>query len=461
LNEYDGTGVDDLNRLLLLLLMLLVVLSPLPLGSNRSWSWSLAAMVSAILALGWVLTRIRRMKEVSTLIHPLIPGLFAFTCIWVLIQAAQWIPQGWQHPLWLQASAVLGIELPGSISVAAEQGWTALMRLLSYAMIFFLTFQLARERSRAYAVFNWIILAGLAYGVFGLISFWGEFSPALLFQDRQLPHDLRSTFINRNHFATWMGLTVLCAMALFYQKMSRPVVRPYEMPRDQESSFEQFVLKAWLPLTSLLLMVTAIVLTHSRGGFTASLAGSIVLLWLLDSRASSKNTLSRITVVAALVVASFAFYLTSEVLLERIDRTDITAEQRMAVFAQVNKGIGDNPVLGFGYGTFADSFRLYDQVEEPVHYDRAHNTWLENIFELGFPAAMALFLALGGLVLTCLRGVRRRHRDWVFPATGVAASVLVAIHALVDFSLQIPAVAIIYACIMGVACAQSHSSHNR
>ena len=45
--------------------------------------------------------------------------------------------------------------------------------------------------------------------------------------------------------------------------------------------------------------------------------------------------------------------------------------------------IGDNPVLGFGYGTFADSFRLYDQNESAVHYDRAHNTWLENSFELG------------------------------------------------------------------------------
>ena len=40
----------------------------------------------------------------------------------------------------------------------------------------------------------------------------------------------------------------------------------------------------------------------------------------------------------------------------------------------------------------------------------------------------------------------------------VAASVLVALHALLDFSLQLPAVAVLYACIMGVACAQSYSS---
>jgi O-antigen ligase len=184
----------------------------------------------------------------------------------------------------------------------------------------------------------------------------------------------------------------------------------------------------------------------------------VVLLYLLDRRARRHRATSRVVVIAALAVVSLAFYLTSEVLLDRINRTDITAEERLAVFADVNRGIADNPVLGYGYGTFADSFRLYNQVGTAVHYDRAHNTWLENTFELGLPAALALYLALAGLAITCLRGVKRRHRDWVYPATGVAASVLVGLHATVDFSAQLPAVAILYACIMGIACAQSRPS---
>ncbi|MCP4196499.1 MAG: hypothetical protein GY762_05045, partial [Proteobacteria bacterium] len=43
-------------------------------------------------------------------------------------------------------------------------------------------------------------------------------------------------------------------------------------------------------------------------------------------------------------------------------------------------------------------------------------------------------------------------------ATGLAATTLVSSHALFDFSLQIPAVAITYAAIMGLAVAQSFSS---
>jgi O-antigen ligase len=446
------------NRLLVLLLMLLVVLSPLPLGSNREWSWTLCALLAAGLTLLWALARGWRGGEITRFVHPAISALFLIACGWVLVQASGWVPAGWKHPLWLETASVLGIDLPGKVSLSAEDGYTALMRLLGYALVFFLTFQLARERSRARAMLGWLVAAGLAYGVFGLVVFWSDYSPDWLFRGKALLHDVRSTFVNRNHFATWQGLTLLSAVALFYLGMARTERRPYELPTDRATSIENFILKAWQPLTIVLLMATALVLTHSRGGFIATLTAVLVLLALLDSHSAVKKLSARIVVLSALAVFGLAFYLTSEVLLDRFERTDITTQQRVIVFENVQHGIAENPLLGFGYGTFADSFRLYDRIERPVHYDRAHNTWLENLFELGMPAAMALFLALGGLVVTCLKGVRRRHREWAFPALGVAASVLVGVHALFDFSLQIPAVAILYACIMGIGCAQSESS---
>ena len=447
-----------MNRLIYSGLMLLVLLSPIPLGSNREWSWSLCALAAAVLALLWAIVNIRLSAQHTGRLHPAIPALFFLTCAWVVVQVAGWTPASWHHPLWAMAGETLDSDLPGMVSLSAESSWAALMRLLGYALVFFLALQFGRDRARAQAVFGWLTLAGLVYGVFGLFVFWGAYHPEWLFGERIMAHDVRSTFINRNHFATWQGLTMLCAMAWFYHRMGKREVKPYAVPQDREQRVEEFILKAWKPMTALLLMVTALLLTHSRGGFVSALAGTVALMLLLDRRVSSRKTKSRVTVVTALVVASIAFYLTSEVLLDRINRTDITTEERLAVYANINRAVEDNPALGFGYGTFADSFRLYDQNENAVHYDRAHNTWLENAFELGVPAALALYLALGGLALTCLRGVRRRHRDWVFPATGVAASVLVALHALLDFSLQLPAVAVLYACIMGVACAQSYSS---
>ncbi len=47
-----------LNRGLFFLLMLLVVVSPLPLGSNREWSWSLCALIAGVLGLVWVVVNL-------------------------------------------------------------------------------------------------------------------------------------------------------------------------------------------------------------------------------------------------------------------------------------------------------------------------------------------------------------------------------------------------------------------
>lgn len=447
-----------MNRLVLLLLMLVVVLSPLPLGSNRDWSWSLCAVLVALTTLLWAVTRGWRPGEFSRIVHPAVALLFFTACIWIVIQTTGLVPAAWKHPVWQMGSEMLGKDLQGSITVSAGDGWIALMRLLSYALVFFLSFQLASDRSRARAMMGWVVTAGTIYAVFALAVFWGDYTPEFLFGSRELPHRVRGTMLNRNHFATWQGLTLLCALSLFFLKANREQVRPYTLPVDRATSVERYILAIWLPLTIILLMVAALLLTYSRGGFLSTLAGTAVLLILLDSRSTYRRFSARLVAVSAIAVCSLAFYLTSEVLLDRLENTDITTEGRLVVYENVRRGFEENPILGFGYGTFADSFRLYDRIEMPVHFDRAHNTWLENLFELGFPAALALFTAIGGLAITCLRGVRRRHRDWALPAVGVAASVLVGVHALFDFSLQIPAVAYLYACIMGIACAQAWSS---
>jgi O-antigen ligase len=410
-----------MNRIIFIGLMLIVVISPLPQGSNQEWSWSLCALAIALLCIIWVLANLRSKGEVSGWPYPVLAVLFLLAVSWVLLQISTATPEAWQHPLWNMTSQVLATNLPGSVSLGPEGSWIALMRLGSYVLVFILTFQLCRDRRRANKAFAWMAFAGFVYALVGLFYYWSDYFPSMIFGDTVLANDLRSTFVNRNHFATWQGLTMLCAMAYFYQKQVKPQVMPYSIPQNREARAVDFILKAWKPLTALLLMVTALVLTHSRGGFIAAFSGTLVLLFVLDRRASSHKVLSRLTVGAAVIVVSIAFYLTSEVLLDRIEHTDLTSEERLAVYGNINRAIIDNPLLGFGYGTFGDSFRLYDSNESPFHYDRAHNTWLENTFELGIHAASLLFLTFFGLVLVCWRGVRQRHRDWIYPATGVAA----------------------------------------
>ena len=76
-------------------------------------------------------------------------------------------------------------------------------------------------------------------------------------------------------------------------------------------------------------------------------------------------------------------------------------------------------------------------------------------FELGIPAAIFLVLAIAAVAVRCLWGVYNRRRDIAYPALAIAATVLVGAHALINSSLQVPAVTALFALMLGIGYSQS------
>ena len=113
-----------------------------------------------------------------------------------------------------------------------------------------------------------------------------------------------------------------------------------------------------------------------------------------------------------------------------------------------------------GFDEIADWFETLAKAEKSHagRFTKAHNTYLENALELGVPAAAALVLSVALLARQCLRALRRRRGVFVYGWMACCGTVLVGCHSTVDFSLQIPAVAVLYAAILGTGCSQSWSS---
>lgn len=462
--------MDRASKVLFYLFLLVVILAPLPLGSNREWSWTLCAVLISIVTLAKSLLSL--WNPTTNKLNPILITAFALVCGWAILQTGGAVPHDWKHPLWAMSSELLeasnNMQFAGSISLAPDDTFTAVLRLLTYGLVFFLAFQWGRDYRLAKRTLQWLALAGLAYAIYGLATFWSG-GNLFWFEDSGLRQDLRSTFVNRNHYATYAGLVLLCAIALFYQHIAlqgrpfTPIPQQGRIPpgarlTSRTERFEQFALEVWKPLIVILLLSTALILTHSRGGFISTLLAGTVLIYCFNYRNRIRSGRSLIAIGLATGMAIIAFWLTSEVLLKRIDQTTLDDNKRFIAYEVISDSTRDNAILGFGYGTFADSFRLYRTDAILGYLDRAHNTYLENAFELGWPAALVLFAVIALLFLICIRGLRQRGRDWIYPATGISATVLVAIHAYFDFSLQMPAVAMTYACILGVASAQSYSS---
>ena len=94
-------------------------------------------------------------------------------------------------------------------------------------------------------------------------------------------------------------------------------------------------------------------------------------------------------------------------------------------------------------------------------WDMAHNSYLEVWLGLGLVFGTLLMAALGALVAQCFVGAIKRRRDATPAIVAAACALVVAVHALVDFSLQIEAVTLTFMGLLGAGVAESTSSRTQ
>jgi O-antigen ligase len=136
-------------------------------------------------------------------------------------------------------------------------------------------------------------------------------------------------------------------------------------------------------------------------------------------------------------------------------------ETRALLWDSAVRMIGGSPFLGLGLGAFEHAYPLYADRVLPFIMDKAHNDYLELAASLGLPAAIAWWTAWVWLIGICIRGIFVRRRNRHYPILAIAATALVGVHSIFDFSLQIPAVALTYAVILGLGVGQSAPTRER
>ena len=448
-----------MKRLVFAGLIVIVALSPLPFASNRPWSWSLLSMVVGLLMLLWAVAAWRDRNLVTVSLRSVWPFLLMFAAIagWFALQASPWTPESWHHPAWAATRAALGEPLAGAISIDPAMTLTALMRLLSYGGVFWLALQYGRSDVYAWRILWSIAIAGFLYSIYGMIVEFGNFNMVLWYERWAYTDSLTSTFVNRNSFATYAGLALLVSMGLTFDQFRRGASSEMMTLSGFRWLLEQLTGRLGLLLLMTSTIGSALLLTGSRGGITSITVGLVLLsLGFIVSPGSRPSSGLIITAVCALFVAGI-MALSGELVLARFDSASVDAVGRTAFYGVVFDAILADPWIGAGYGTFEVAFPMVrdDSINTPFLLDKAHNSYLEFAFEAGIPAFAVMMGLLGGLVVLCLNGIWKRRDNRLFPCIGLAASGLVGSHALIDFSIQIPAVAVVFAALLGLACAQS------
>jgi len=239
-----------------------------------------------------------------------------------------------------------------------------------YLTIFYLTIHLTRTRSQFRHLIYLIIGVATFLSIFGLFKMSGANPfPWWDYIHQKNTARMTATFGNPDHLAGYMEIAIPLILGLFLLG-HRPGI-------------------LFLLIYLCCLLLTALLLTLSRGGWIASLLGlSFMSFALLTSRYFQRKKLIMALIGGFLAMALIV--LASTPVVERIltieQREDIpNFSARLTAWGGVVDMIKDYPVLGIGPGTFAFIFTQYQPPGLARHYTMAHNDYLHFTSEVGLP----------------------------------------------------------------------------
>ena len=422
----------------------LIIWLPLPLGSNNAWSSMLLVLIIAMLSIVWAWTNLckstnnlKKANKNRALRHA--PPLF-----YLLIASQVWVGLQW----------LLGI--------SQNNGETLRYLLLgcSYGLLYLLVIQLFYTRQKLTLLISVLIASGALqafYGTFMTLSGieWHLFTP------KQYDQGVATgTFVNRNHLAGYLEITIACGIGLLLA-----------LRGGQKFTFRNSIElligpKARIRL-SLVIMVIALVMTHSRMGNMAffsslTLVGGLFILTNKRHRARNSLILASIILIDVLVISQ---YFGLERLRDRLVNIQITDKivneevvqkanvLRDNVFASSIPLVKENPIVGSRAGSFESVYQQYPGPDIRVHFDHAHNDYLQFMIEFGLmgllPLAAFVMLSLW-YALQALWFHESQYRSGIGFAAAMGISSIL-FHSATDFNLQIPANAATFVVLCAIA----------
>ncbi len=445
-------------------LLILLCLAPLPFGSHRPWAWSLLSLLTGLLLCAWGYGVLRNRVRLAVPLKTVAPVLVlaGAVLIWAAVQAAVPFSPPFAHPLWAEAAAALGQKPgPAVISLDPAATWGAIQRCLTYGGIFWLALQLGRDRERAYLGIHWLARAAVLYAVYGLVLFFAGVEAILWFPKWAYLGDLTSTFVNRNAFATYAGLGLLLCLALAIHALYRATSGGRQSSDDRRLGLRDrvsiLITEAGTAVVGIILLGTAILLSHSRGGFMATAISMILLILAGAAAGLIARRWAVLLLTGMLTLGTLLVIVSGETTLDRIAESNELEGDRGFLFSLTSDAIQDAPWTGHGFGAFLPSFKPYRSADlsREVLFDYAHSMPLEQAMELGIPAALLWLAALVLILVRCAIGLIKRRRAQIHPAVAIAGAGLLITHNLFDFSLANPAITALAAYLTGVGLAQS------
>jgi O-antigen ligase len=324
---------------------------------------------------------------------------------------ASWMAQLNPHLMqWKKLAGSITLVSSGSASISYEPlvsffsglWWVF---LVGYALLF-------RKAVREETSLNWLFT--LLFWVAGSEALYGLLQtliPSLgVLWESAGQGVARGTFVNRNHYAAFLGM--LWPLLLAYQFClglpSSDNRRVASLKLEQQKENQQ---KRWFLGFVIGLMLLALVFSQSRGGIMAALLSLTVFVGF--GKKYRRKGMVAVLLGSWVVMLLFGSIIGFEGVLTRFNQLDMDSSERVKIWGDTMRLIGDHWLTGTGLGTYPEVIRVYQShLTDQFAIVHAHNDYLELAGDLGVPMALLLILLAWGYWGKCARRMVRRTQFW-------------------------------------------------
>ncbi|MDD5459547.1 MAG: O-antigen ligase family protein [Phycisphaerae bacterium] len=430
------------------LVVVLLVFMPLAFGARHRWSEEVVMVLSAAITVCFLLKLAFGQDE------PFLKSwAYAPIVIFVLLAVFQLIllPFGVVNFI-SPETAALKAELLGDLTGGKNSGWMSLSfyqhvtrhdlrLLLSLSCVFIAVVNVYRYPEQIKRLLKAIALIGGLIAVIALAQ--DVFGNGKIYWFVPIPGTAKSgTFVNHNHFAQFMNLSIGAAIGWLCIRMhedfdGKKITLAYTI--DYLTSPVSRGLRLFLVIISL--CMAAIFVSLSRGGVISMLvAGSII--FILFVRQNNLQWRGWIIVVASLFGFVCILFVGFDAVCQRLATLGRFEgyDFRRQTLTDLLACFGRFPVFGTGSGTHSVVYPMFQKIPITLLFTHAENEYAELLEEYGL-------IGLGGFAIFSLIVWSRFVKLIRFEKPGVQSAAFglgfglaaVYIHSLSDYGQHVPA----------------------
>jgi len=441
----------------------LIVFSPLPAASVYEWSILVIQLTVLVMMAAYFIMREKpeNNEQLSAALKwpkYLFFGLFVFIFIQI-IPLPKFIVKLFSPNTYsfheLYTTNFSGIKFM-SLSLMPSHTLQKGIELLSYVLLGFLIVKTVVKRRQIMRIFYVLAAMGAFEAFYGLFELYNKNPRILFFKKIHYLDAVTGTFVNRNHLSGYLEMLIPLTIGLILARVDFASLGGLRLKEKILRISEKGIYTNILLSLGIIAMALAVIFSKSRSGvfllvLTFIFFFELIVLYFGMGRQRQK-WIKTFLVAVFLVITFISLYVGIDATIERFEMENLLKEARPTIWGNTVRMISDFPLFGTGFGTYPSVYAAYEEKMLPFRAHYSHNDYLEYLSDGG---AVGIALLLGGILFILVKSflywrVRRHPQVKGLALGGIIAVVLILIHSISDFNLQIPANMVLFTVVLSM-----------